>query len=213
MKLVGITCNMDEKKYFLNKDYIKKAISLGFLPFIITPEMLVFKGLIIENFSAIIISGGGDIDPSFYGEKNIACKNIVPKERVETEIELIKAFLPTKKPVLGICYGMQLMNIFFGGSLIQDIKSELNHRDGYHEVLVYQDFPFQKGKYIVNSSHHQAIKMPGERLEIFCKSEDGIVEGFYLKEHPFFVGVQWHPERDHGEASISLWQIFSKSIQ
>lgn len=213
MKMIGITCSIDEKRYFLNKDYIKKIVSLGFIPVIITPEMLVFRDFIVDKLSALIISGGGDIHPSFYGERNTGCRNIVPRERVEAEFELIKAFLPTRKPLLGICYGMQLINIYFGGSLIQDIQSPLNHKEGTHRVSMLLDFPIKKGEYLVNSSHHQAIKKLGEGLEVFCKAEDGFIEGVYLKEHPFFVGVQWHPERDNGEASKSLWQIFSKSIQ
>lgn len=213
MKIVGITCGTDHKRNYLNRDYIKKIVNMGFMPLIITPDMLIFRDWIVKNISALIISGGGDIDPQFYKEKNTACKNIVASERVKAEMELLQSLLPTKKPILGICYGMQLMNIFLGGSLIQDIKSYLNHREGNHEIEILFDFPLKRGKFIVNSAHHQAIKKLGNELEIFCKAEDGIVEGFYLKEHPFFVGVQWHPERDMGELSLYLWQIFSKSIQ
>lgn len=213
MKFIGITCSMDDKKYFLNIDYIQKIVAFGFLPLIITPNMVTFKEKIINSLSALVISGGGDINPKFYGEKNIACKNIVPDERVRRELELLEAFLPTKKPLLGICYGMQLMNIFFGGSLIQDINTEINHVVGYHEIEVFKDFPLIKGKGIVNTSHHQAVKSLANGLEVFCKADDGIVEGFYLKEHPFCVGVQWHPERDKGEFSFLLWQNFLKKVQ
>ncbi len=213
MKLVGITCSMNDKKYFLNIDYIEKIVSLGFLPFMINPHMLNFKDKIVDTISALIISGGGDINPKFYGEKNIACKNIVPDERVKGEFELLEAFLPTKKPILGICYGMQLMNLFFGGSLIQDINTKIIHTDGYHEIEIFRDFPLGEIRGMVNTSHHQAVKNLGVGLEVFCKTDDGIIEGFYLKEHPFCVGVQWHPERDRGNISYSLWQKFLKKVQ
>ncbi|MCX8034267.1 MAG: type 1 glutamine amidotransferase [Thermodesulfovibrio sp.] len=213
MKVIGITCSINAKKVYLNRDYIRKIVSLGFFPLLITPDMLIFKEQIVNNVSALIISGGEDINPQFYGEKNVACRNIILDERVKSEIELLDAFLLTQKPVLGICYGMQLMNIFLGGSLFQNIKSSINHRKSNHEVEILADFPLKRGKFPVNSSHHQAVNRLGKGLEVFCKAEDEIVEGFYLKGHPFFVGVQWHPERDSGEASLNLWKIFVKKIQ
>lgn len=213
MKVIGITCSMDAKKRYLNRDYLQKIVNIGFMPLIITPEMLIFKEKIIKNISALVISGGEDINPQFYGEKNTFCKNIVPYERVKAEMELLRAFLPTQKPVLGICYGMQLINIFFGGSLFQNIESSINHRKGNHKIEIFDDFPLKRGKFTVNSSHHQAVKRLGKGLEIFCVAEDEIIEGFYLKGHPFLVGIQWHPERDKGKASSYLWKIFSKKIQ
>lgn len=213
MRLVGISCSMNDKKYFLNIDYIEKIVSLGFLPFMINPHMLKFKKYIVDSIAALIISGGGDINPKFYNAKNIACTNIVPDERVKGEFELLEAFLPTKKPILGICYGMQLMNVFFGGSLIQDIDTKIIHTAGYHEVKVFGEFPLGEGRGMVNTSHHQAVDNLGNGLEVFCRSDDGIIEGFYLKGHPFCIGVQWHPERDEGELSCLLWHNFSKRVQ
>jgi len=213
VKLIGITSSLDDKKIFLRREYISKIVSFGYLPLIISSEMINFQREITNEISALIISGGGDINPCFYGEENTASYNIVPDERVLAEMELLRIFISTNKPVLGICYGMQLINIFLKGSLYQNIETSLNHKEGLHKIEIFDDFPLQKGIFTVNSSHHQAVKRLGEGLKPFCKSEDGIIEGIYLKHHPFFVGVQWHPERDSSEVSNLLWQNFIKRIK
>lgn len=213
MKIVGVTCSIDEKKIYLNRDYVQNIIKLGFVPLLISPDMKEKVVDSIDKISGLVISGGGDINPEFYGEKNNACKNLVPDERVQAEMELLKVFIEQEKPVLGICYGMQLMNVFLQGNLYQNIETEIDHTGGSHEIQVIDNFLMKRGIYVVNSSHHQAVKTPGKGLEIFCRAKDGIIEGFYLKDYPFFVGVQWHPERDFSEASRIIWQSFAKRIK
>ncbi len=144
MKIIGITCNIDQKKLYLNRDYTTVVINLGFVPLIISPNMTEKILTHINKISALIISGGRDINPNFYGEKNIACKNLVPDERVLSEMRLLEAFIATGKPILGICYGMQLMNIFLGGNLYQDIETKIKHTSGNHEVQVTDNFYLKK---------------------------------------------------------------------
>lgn len=213
LRKIGITCTIKDDKIQLKRNYLQALVKLKFLPLLITPEMKTYLEEISQEISALVIPGGADLDPMYYGEENIACNRVVSTERVEVEMELLRLFLPTHKPILGICYGMQLLNVFFGGSLIQDISSPIDHREGRHLIRVTSSFPLPEGTYEVNSSHHQAVKTLGEGLEVFSFAEDSTVEGFFHREHPFLVGVQWHPERDSAEASHLLWQIFAKNIK
>jgi putative glutamine amidotransferase len=124
---------------------------------------------------------------------------LVPRERSDFEISLLKEMIRHKKPVFGICYGMQLINVALGGTLYQDIESQLssdiNHRKGYHKIVIQENRFIQEGEFSVNSTHHQAIKELGAGLVDFVFSPDKLIEAFYRKDYPFLVGVQWHPER------------------
>ena len=136
------------------------------------------------------------------------------ERRVEFDLALFPSALKQGKPVLGICYGMQLINIVMGGTLYQDIGSQkegaINHREGGHTVQV-NDNPFvEAGRYMVNSSHHQAVKQTGCGLNPFAFSPDGMIEAFYSLRHRFVMGVQWHPER---MSNLISGRIFTSFIE
>lgn len=162
-----------------------------------------------EGYDGLVLCGGADVDPSYYGEPIAGSKNI-NKELDELQFTLLKAFVEAGKPVLGICRGCQLINIFFGGSLHQDIENAIEHASGVIGCDLVHNVTAQKRSVIydlygetfsVNSSHHQAVKKLGENLKITMRSEDGkVVEGIEHKTLPI-IAIQWHPERMCGAFS------------
>jgi putative glutamine amidotransferase len=206
---IGITMSYGKSKdgefFSLKVLYVRLVEHHGGLPFLIFPTQ--DKRLLREYaqmIDGIILSGGRDIPPSYYGEKVQYKVDLLSHLRPESEIGFLKEFIPTRKPVLGICYGAQLINVVCGGSLYQDIPSQVpkaaKHEDIRHSITVYEDTRLFKlvreSSLEVNSHHHQAVKELGKGLRCSALSLDGIIEAIELKNHPFFIGVQWHPERD-----------------
>lgn len=155
-----------------------------------------------EACDALLLPGGGDMEPWRYGQENIACRNLEP-ERDAAELELLSLFVGWKKPILGICRGMQTINVFFGGTLVQDIPGHaqfqgIDRLHGVHAVDLSDPADFTQklygGNCFVNSSHHQCVGRLGTGLCVSQRAPDGTVEAFYHKSLPIW-GVQWHPER------------------
>jgi putative glutamine amidotransferase len=163
----------------------------------------------------LLIPGGGDIAPSYYGSAAGPYTKPVSHIRTTFEIALLKAIMELMKPVFGICYGMQLLNVAFGGTLYQNIETEIDtptdHRSGSHEIIGTGD-PL-RGECVVDSSHHQAVKELGRDLDIIAASRDGIAEAIRLRGYPFLLGVQWHPERSENEVSRMLLGSFVEAAR
>ncbi len=217
--LIGITtgpCHVPVRgRAALREEYAMAVLEAGGAPVAVpaagSPEE-VFLSL-----DGILIPGGDDIAPSYYGEKERVQMKLVPAGRTDFEVALIRAAFHHDKPLLGICYGMQLINVALGGGLYQDIETDMGgrsaaecgqekkekklieHRQGFHEIIISGAGPFPRGRFMVNSSHHQGINRPAVALCPAARSEDGLIEAFYSKEHVFFAGVQWHPERMAGD--------------
>lgn len=154
----------------------------------------------------LLLPGGADIDPKLYGQ-TAGEKCGKPNEKRDTaEPKILEAFLKTDKPIFGICRGVQLLNVYMGGTLIQDIKEEqkYNHSDFFTRAKSAHPISIVKGSKLhgilgtetakVNSLHHQAIDKVGDGLTVTAKSGDGYIEALELEGHPFCVAVQWHPE-------------------
>jgi len=166
----------------------------------------------VERYEGFIFPGGGDIDPLLYNEKRVADMDLEDQRRVKFDLALFRSVVRQGMPVLGICYGMQLINIAMGGTLYQDIgvqKGEaINHRKGFHKIQVDDNPYFAAGQYEVNSSHHQAVKDIARGLDSFAFAPDGVTEAFYSLQHRFILGVQWHPERMNNKISGIVFNSF-----
>ena len=157
---------------------------------------------ISTEYDGLLLCGGNDVDPHYYGE-DIDGSVKIDHERDKVEFALLKAFVDAGKPVFGICRGCQLINIFFGGTLYQHIDNANEHvsfegADSIHPVSAAKGSIAEAlygTDFVVNSSHHQAVKILGEGLKATVMSADNtVIEGLEHESLPVFA-VQWHPER------------------
>ena len=154
------------------------------------------------NYDGLILCGGNDIDPEYYGEKLNGSVNI-DRARDDNEFALLKSFVEAGKPIPGVCRGCRLINIFFGGTLYQDISNATEH-SSFSDYNLVHSVHATKGSiaeklygtcFAVNSFHHQGVKKLGDGLAATIMSGDNtVIEGFEHKTLPIFA-VQWHPER------------------
>ena len=155
-----------------------------------------------RQFDGFLFAGGVDVDPKYYGEQVMFDSVSISEERDSFELELAARVLPTSKPVLGICRGIQLINVAMGGSLYQHIDghSQSEPRDVRPQhVRLAVGTPFcrlagGRSELMVNSFHHQAVSRPAPGLCVAAEADDGICEAIYQPGERFLVGVQWHPE-------------------
>ena len=208
--IIGITTDYEEENksysqypwFALRENYIKSCEKYG-ANCIILP---ISKDSIDLNLlDGLVITGGNfDIHPKFFGQRINNKKVKIKSKRTNYEINLLKKFFKLNKPILGICGGAQLINVFDGGSLIQDINTNINHEqpnprnETGHDIEIisktYLNKIYRRKLSGVNSAHHQAIDIIGKNLEINALSSDGIVEAFKHREHFYCLGIQWHPE-------------------
>lgn len=185
MKLgISVRCNTDS--YFVKKrylDFFKEFEIILLYPYINTHAYAQCDGF--------VIIGGDDVNPYLYGEENYASHGICD-EIDGLDLQIIEYAATHNKPLFGICRGLQMINIYFKGTLKQHV---LNHDVGSHKIVLvdqFLDFPELE---IVNSFHHQSIKKIGQNLRVLYYSLDGEIECFIHEKHPI-IAVQFHPEMD-----------------
>jgi len=226
---IGITCNVANKNsdfyaklHYRNIDVISKAGGL--------PIILPSTGEECEEYLAILdgiyFSGGIDINPMFFGEDPICGVESTNIERDRFEIELYKKAVRMDLPMLGVCRGMQVINVAAGGTIYQDLSAQLpnsicHNQDGsplsdyFHKILIEENsklYNIHKNKEIyTNTFHHQAVKDVAPGFKITAKTKDGVIEAIESINNRYILAVQWHPEHMY-YAHDEHFEIFKSFI-
>lgn len=210
------------RRYVLPDAYVQAVAAAGGTPLILPllPDRVADD---LQRVDGVLLSGGADVDPARYGDSDRHPATYgVDDERDAFELNLVLAALETDVPVLAICRGIQVLNVALGGTLIQDIPSlpsggDIGHRQQEagltpeaigHQVTLSPSWPLSSppsaamNSLGVNSFHHQAIDRLGNRLEAVAVAPDGLVEAVVVPDHPFALGVQWHPELMYHRHSV-----------
>ena len=216
--------------YIMNQTYVRTLENLGALPVLIPLQMseATLRGT-FERLDGVMLPGGEDIDPSIYGEERHPQLDSTEKERDRTELLLARWALEAGVPILGVCRGVQMMNVACGGTLYQDLTTQmpdLQKHDYFpptyerfritHQVAIEADSRLARALgqiHEVNSMHHQGIRALGAGLRAVGIAEDGLAEALEMLEVAFAVGVQWRPEElaKTDQASAGLFYNFVRA--
>jgi putative glutamine amidotransferase len=195
--------------YYSDANYLQRILEAEGAPVLLphTKDDRIIEALCLQ-LDGLMMTGGEDVDPNHYGQWNDFQTNTINESRDDFEMRIFRTFFKTKKPVLAICRGCQVINVALGGTLYQDLPAQLgvfHHAqtqktdDPVHEVELVSDSRLSKAygctTIEVNSHHHQAVDRLADELIKIGWSEEGIIEAFEHRTHPFLVAVQWHPER------------------
>lgn len=232
--VIALTSSFEKKeetqRVFLLCNYLDAIRHFGGIPLLIpTNASETEMEFLLEQCDGVLLTGGNDIDPVRYGEP-IWNDSVEPApERDETELRLLAMIEQRKLPLLCICRGFQLLNVYFGGTLYQDLptqyESEVTHRMAppdhrtCHDCLLEADSPLQRrigqAEIFVNSHHHQAIKDLAPGLAVMGRCSDGIIEAVHKPGEVFCWAVQWHPEKiwDIEPSSASVFEAFVEACK
>lgn len=212
--------------------YVQAIVHAGGVP-ILLPVSLVQSDLerVVEQCGGVVITGGNDIGPSRYGKSPMPSNDQTDAAKDDLDLALVRKCIARSIPFLGICRGMQVLNVAQGGTLIQDIPTTTG--SSIHNINQYPDHPLDAFAHAVrvepnslldrclgaetvstNSRHHQAIDRLGRHLRIVAYASDGLPEAIELESHPFCLGVQWHPENLTKDlAMVRLFQAFVRAAR
>ena len=210
--IIGITplWDLEKESLWMLSAYTDAIRQSGGLPVILPFDIDDRQAAqLADRCDGFLFTGGQDVAPSVYGETEVLPLVTCPKRDL-LEDKILRKALALDKPVFGICRGLQFINAALGGTLWQDIGSQLtvephlSNPEQTHTVYVSGSLAelFGKTEILTNSWHHQAVAVPGEGLKVFARSRDGVIEAVAHESLPFYRAVQWHPEM-HPEDEIS----------
>lgn len=226
--VIGITCYVEPARFtvwetttaLLPYDYVDHVARAGGQPVILPPSGE--PAALVDRLDGLILAGGGDIDPGRYGQAPHERTGYVRPSRDDAELGLLGAALERGTPFLGICRGLQIMNVALGGSLHQHLPDVVGHpghspAPGRHGRMPVRLAPgtltskiFGTETVDVAHYHHQAVDRLAEGLEVTAHAEDGTVEAVELRDRPFALAVQWHPEADDESALFEALVRYSR---
>ena len=232
MSVIGLSGNLlyensSIPKAFVNRSYVDSVIRSKGVPFLmpITEDEEIIKKM-AENVDGIIMTGGVDVHPFRFNEEPIEKIGTISAERDDFDFTLMKYAAEMNKPIFGICRGIQVINVYFGGTLIQDIPTQRNtnildsqtaeYHVPTHKIQIVKDsiiYDMLGESSEVNSFHHQAIDKLAKDFKVTAASKDGIVEAIeYKKKDSFILGVQWHPELMSAK-SVKMQNLFDMFVE
>ena len=219
--IIGITFSSNSVSG-TSKNYIRAIKKFGGEPCVLGPDGPDAK---LGGMNGLLLTGGPDINPNYYDEERHETTEI-KTDRDELELSLFNRAIEEDIPILGICRGIQVMNVAMKGSLYQDIPSQFTYRlthkilvnkdDSWHDIQIQPDSLLNQitGETTteVNSRHHQSLKVIGEGFTVTAQSKDGIIEAIEDTSKRFMLGVQYHPERMFKESGSSELQEHSAKL-
>ena len=235
--LIGIPSARDRSQryfglsiYIQNRMYVQGVTLVGGAPITIPLELdEMTLRTIYDSLDGVFLPGGEDIDPTLYEEEPHELLGAVDKERDRTESLLARWALEESKPIMAICRGAQMLNVVAGGTLFQDITALRPHSEKHdyfppqferfrisHEIEVDTGSRLHEiigGEHSVNSMHHQSVKTVGRNLRAAAWAPDGVIEAVEALNHPFAIGLQWHPEELAPRNDAAMLRLFQTFVQ
>jgi len=217
--IIGITTDIKNGNFEIEEKYAHAIANAGGIPLLI-PSMPHNTSLIketVERIDGLLLPGSRDMDPKYYNQAPHPKLRPMSLERTEMEFAVLEDSLKRELPVIGICGGMQLLNVAFGGTLYQDIYSFLpdampHEKGALHDISIDTDSKLFEimgmDNLSVKSYHHQAVDKVGNGLRKSAETTDNIVEAVESTTGKYILGIQWHPELEDGKSSAKIFRSF-----
>ncbi|MHC5011902.1 MAG: gamma-glutamyl-gamma-aminobutyrate hydrolase family protein [Planctomycetota bacterium] len=229
--IIGITCSTlvlsgmrGVPRFALVHHYVDCVMRAGGLPLMLPNVTTEAAAAYLARIDGLVLSGGLDIDPIFYGQEPLPQMGKIDQVRDAFELEMTRGAHEAGIPILAICRGIQVLNVAFGGTLVQDIDHQVDGairhaQDTIRHDAVSHTIDIEEGTRLheiagvsrtrVNTFHHQSPDRVPEPFVISARTVDGVIEGIEDPSHPYCVGVQWHPERTSQDGfSVALFDSF-----